>query len=252
MPLAYQVVGIAMNATTGAGEQVRVLKSGFGTAALVAPTEVRLNSTTNDQTFTDTRVIFRDSGGLPAPYGDGENFKCIFDAGVGETWTLQFVTDVNDAATYFSFEQALTFMYDRLGIQTSADGVSWTNINVPWMQTSNTATAPWGAFIGGNYNESAFRNGWIVPKDVARANELGYVTGTPVTVNSRYLRFWFVSDASGNTPGWNIGLSRTKALDVPLYIDVNDLSKVTVLSGGALIGSTASIETFLGSILVRR
>jgi len=66
------------------------------------------------------------------------------------------------------------------------------------------------------------------------------------------VRMWFFSDGSVVRPGWNIGLSRTKVLDVPLYIAVNDLSKATLNSGGALIGSTASLEISLGSILVRR
>jgi hypothetical protein len=255
MPTADKVVGIAMNATTGAGEQVRVLKSGYGTAALPGPVEVLLNGATNDQTFTDTRVLFRDSGGLGGDYQNSESFKNIFDAGAGETWSLQFVTDVNDPATFFSFQHQGTFNQDdRLGIQESADGVTWTNISVPWMQTSNVAKAPWSTGFGGfdGYSGAGAVNGWILPKDVARANELGYVTGTPVNVNSRYLRFWFFNNGSVTAPGWNIELSRVISVDVPVYIDVNDLSRVTMTAGGALIGRTASADASLGSILVQR
>jgi hypothetical protein len=254
MPSADQVIGIAMNATTGAGQQVRVLKDGFGTAALVVPTVI-LNATTNNQTFTDARVLFKDSGVFAGNnYGQNENFKSIFDAGLGSTWSLQFVTDVNDPATFFSFEHYASTMNDRLGIQESTDGVNWANISVPWMQKSTIATAPWGpSFVGGAYNAAAATNGWILPGNLTRANELGYVTGTPVNVNSRYVRLWFLSDNTNIRLGWNIGLSRAIPVDVPLYIAVGDLNRATIVPGGALIGRTASLETsFLGSILLRR
>jgi hypothetical protein len=268
MPLAYQVVGIAMNATAGAGEQLRVLKSGFGSAALStavppggpAPIEVLLDGATNDLTFSDSRTdagnlfLFRDSGGAPGSYTNDENFRCVFDAGGGATWALQFVTDVNDPATSFTFEHNANNMFDRLGIQESADGVNWANISVPWMQTSNTSAAPWEAQFGGTstYNRPLAANGWILPKDVATANELGYVTGTPVTVASRYMRFWFVSDGSVVAPGWSIGLSRASRVDAPVYIAADDLSKVTMSSGGALVGVVAGTATSSGSVLVRR
>jgi hypothetical protein len=261
MPTADQVVGIAMNATTGAGEQVRVLKSGFGTAAILdtgpAAVEVLLNGTSNNQTFTDARVLFRDSGGLGGGYQNGENFKSIFDAGAGETWSLQFVTDVNDPATFFEIVATDSSMRDRLGVQESTDGVTWTNISVPWMQKSIDATAPWGSpFVGGaGYSAAASTNGWIVPRDVARANELGYVTGTAVNVTSRYVRFWFISgsDTSPARMGWNIELSRAIPADVPLYIAVGDLSRATIVPGGAQVGRTAGYADIAsGSILVQR
>jgi hypothetical protein len=272
MPSADQVIGIALNATATAGQQVRVLKSGFGSAARLtefppaqpAAVEVLLNAATNNQTFTDPRVLFRDSGGLPAPYQNNENFKCIFDAGAGETWSLQFVTDVNDPATFFSFEHNNTTMYDRLGVQESTDGVNWTNISVPWMQKSTDAIAPWTfSFPGGVYNDPAATNGWILPKDVATANALGYVTGTHLAVNSRYVRMWFFSDGSTNPPGWNIELTSSSPpppnvggplpvlVDQPVYIDTADLNKVTLTSGGALIGRTAGADASSDSIFVR-
>ena len=260
MPSADQVVGIAMNATTAAGQQVRVLKNGFGSAALPVPVVVLLNNSANGQTFTDTRVLFRDSGGLGfgagAEYQNNQNLQCVFDAGVGDSWSIQFVTDPGDSGTFFEFNQSTAFMLDRLGIQESTDGVSWTNINVTWMQKSAVIAAPWGAQFGGgssaSYNSASAINGWILPGTVARAIELGYVTGTPITVNNRYLRFWFVSDQSSTFKGWNIELSRVISTDAPVYIDVDDLSKVTLIQGGALVGRTASSDTSLGSILVRR
>ena len=75
---------------------------------------------------------------------------------------------------------------------------------------------------------------------------------TPVNVNSRYLRFWFVSNGSNPSAGWNIDLSRAIPVDVPVYIDAGDLSKVTLNPGGALVGRTASADPYLGSIVVRR
>jgi hypothetical protein len=268
MPTADQVIGIALNATATAGQQVRVLKSGFGSAARIAEfgpgaaVEVKLDGTTHDQTFTDARVLFRDSGGLPSPYQNNENFKCIFDAGVGETWTLQFVTDPNDPATFFSFEHSNVRMHDRLGIQESG-GAGWTNISVPWMHNSADNIAPWSSSYGGDgiQGSATARNGWILPQDMSRANLDGYVTGVPVTVNSRYLRFWFVSDDSIGRPGWNIELTSSSSVgtplpvlaDQPVYIDTADLSKVTLTSGGTLIGRTAAgADASSDSILVRR
>lgn len=96
MPSADQIVGVALNRTTGADQQVRVLTSGFGTAArtttYAAPSEVKLDSTTSGQTSTDSQVLFRDSGGLPGSYAANENYQCVFDAGVAQTWSIQFVT----------------------------------------------------------------------------------------------------------------------------------------------------------------
>jgi hypothetical protein len=255
MPTADQVIGIALNATATAGQQVRVLKSGFGSAALVAPIEVRLNSTTDDQVFTHSQVIFRDSGGLVGDYAVAAyNYKCVFDAGGGGTWSAQFVTDPNDPATFFSFVHSGNSHFDRLGIQTSSNGTAWTNVSVPWMKTSSVATAPWA--VSGSSGP-----GWIVPSGVSTANGNGYVTGTPVTFNSRYLRFWFFTQSGQSRPGWNIALTSSSSVgaplpvlaDQPVYIDTADLNKVTLTSGGALIGRTAAgADASSDSILIRR
>ena len=42
------------------------------------------------------------------------------------------------------------------------------------------------------------------------------------------------------------------SVDAPVYIDAADLSKVTLTSGGALIGRTAGINATDNAILVRR
>jgi hypothetical protein len=257
MPSAAQVVGITMNATTEAGQEVRVLKSGFGYASLLKPSiiERRLNSASNDTIFTDPLVAFRDSGGYSFDYLNDESLKCVFDAGDDCTWSLQFITNKDDASTHFNFGHSIR-MPDRLGIQESTDNFNWSNIVVSWMQKSDVANPPWSQFFpsGQNtdsYNSPAARNGNILPGSLSRANDNGYVTGTPVEVNSRFLRFWFVSDGNRPESGWNIELSKVIPADLPVFIDTVDLTNVTVNSGGALVGRSASEEKNSGSILLR-
>jgi len=117
-------------------------------------------------------VIFRDSGG-PDTYQPNENYKCVFDAGVGETWSLQFVT--------FEFDHTTSRMYDRFGIQESTDGSTWSNIVVAWMHKSKVITAPWGP------EKLYYIDGWIVPKDVTTANVGGYVS---IFIMFHLLRLW--------------------------------------------------------------
>jgi hypothetical protein len=164
------------------------------------PSEVvLLDSNTNGQTFSYSHVNFRDSGDN-GDYSASEDYHCTFDAGAGQTWLVQ-VAD-------FVFEHTNTRMYDRLGIQSSLDGIIYQNINVPWMQQSSDIQAPWtNSFSAGNWDSAGSSEGWILPENVERATTLGYSPGTPFSIDSRYLRFSFISDSSTSDDGWDIELT---------------------------------------------
>jgi hypothetical protein len=132
-------------------------------------------------------------------------------------------------------------MYDRLGIQTSTDGVSFNNVSVQWLQTSATTTPLYSnAFGGPSWNSGASDNGWILPKDEPRAILIGGVPGNtfPALINlgTRYVRFYFFSDGSAQDDGWDITLApntpySTGAVSVAegttIYLDNVDESLVS-------------------------
>ena len=132
-------------------------------------------------------------------YSSNESYGCSFDAGVNKTWSIQFNS--------FRFEHSDTNLWDRLGIQTSTDGTTWTNVQVSWMHTSSTSTHPYANTFGGggNFNDTASKNGWILPATVAIAVQLGWDVLSGITA-PRYVRFTFSSDGSVQFAGWHISL----------------------------------------------
>ena len=144
-------------------------------------------------------------------------------------------------------------MYDRLGIETSADGTNFTNATVSWLQKSATSTVPWSTSFAGSYwNSTSSKNGYIVPENMPRAILLGW-DQQPVVINARYIRFTFISDSSSNEPGWSIdlvssnyGAGNAAALPfgTPLYLDTGsgDYDKVSTV-GSNIIGYSASADS---------
>ena len=262
LPQPHEIIGVALDSAAAVGDPVRVLTKGFGTAKfdtqIAAPPEVRLDATTNGRTYSRPACVFRDSGGEPGDYGNSESFLIIFDAGttggVPNTWTIK----VND----FSFEHSTVSMYDRLGVQESTNGSLWTNLSVPWMQASATTSPPWStSFAGSSWNSSSSDEGGLFPSDTTRAILLGMpAQDATITVNSRYLRFWFVSDGSSTRPGWDLTLESSSytptpqsvPLDAPLYVDLLDPKRLTENNASGLqVARAGWSNTAEDSIVVR-
>jgi len=237
LPSQHEIIGICLDDTT-AGNTANILSTGYATARRTSTTlpsfeTVILNNTTNGTTRSLTNnTTFTDSGG-GASYNANENYSITFDAGAGYT--------VNCTVNSFGFEHSTSQMYDRLGIQTSTDGVTFNNISVQWLQTSSNTTPPYSTSFGGSsWNSTGSNFGWILPKDEPRAILLGGVPSNTfpalISLGTRYVRFYFFSDGSAQDDGWNITLQPntpypTSAISVAegttLYLDNSDYSKVS-------------------------
>jgi hypothetical protein len=261
LPSQHEILGIAVSDTL-AGADADILSIGYITArrtSTIIPSSqtVILDNTTNGTLIGLTNnTTFTDSG-AGGSYNPNENYSITFDAGSGYT--------VNMTLNSFAFEHTTSQMYDRLGVQTSNDGISFTNTTIPFFQTSSTTTPPYStSFGGGSWNSTASKNGWILPKDTARAILLGGVPGNtfPVTLTfpSRFVRFYFFSDGSAQDDGWNITLQPntpypTSAIAVAegttLYLDNTDNSKVsTDNTSQIVIGYCAYSDANNDSLLI--
>lgn len=157
-------------------------------------TEVKLDTNTSGTTSTEKYVSFRDSGGLPNDYAPNESYNITFDAGVGNTWEMKTIT--------CSFEHSGSgIMYDRLGLQSSADGVTYQNVSLSDFYQSSTTTPPWST------TRSSTTDGYIFPTDQTNIANVTY------TINSRYIKFFFSSDGSSQRPGWDIVLQTSDAFN---------------------------------------
>ena len=237
LPAQHELLGIAVSNTL-AGSDADILSIGYITArrpSVIAPQfeTVVLDNTsngtvrglTNTTTFTDSG-----NGGV---YQPNENYSITFDAGSGYS--------VNMTINSFGFEHTNTQMYDRLGVQTSNDGINFSNTTIPFFQTSAVVTPPYGTSFGGaSWDSVASKNGWILPRDEARAILLGGVPGNAfpalITYPTRFVRFYFFSDVSTQDEGWNITLQPNTpypagavavAEGTTLYLDNTDNSKVS-------------------------
>jgi hypothetical protein len=197
LPSSQDVVGIARYDAAAAGS-VAVITEGYATVRFTADTYQATDSIALDAVTTGTTKTlianttnFTDSGGA-GDYSNNENYVITFDAGAGNTIDL----DINDFDLEIS--GGLTFYYDRLGIQTSTDNVSWSNVSVAWMYESDLVSAPWAE---NNPISGGSTPGWIFPDSPATA---GIAVPVTLTMGTRYVRFYFVSDGSAADPGWDI------------------------------------------------
>ena len=236
LPLQHDYIGIALK-TVAAGQSVNVLTKGLVTARrtttyLSTSETVILNNTSNNTTKNLTNsTTFVDSGDTGGDYTSNENYSITFDAQSGYT--------INILVNNINFEHSTYKMYDRLGVQGSNDGVNFTNLSVQWLQKTATSTPTWSESFYNSvaWNGTGADNGYIFPKDTARAILLS--SGTfPVSINTgyRYIRFYFRSDSSVNDAGWNMTLTpntpypsnvESVAEGTTLYLDSNDFTKVT-------------------------
>ena len=178
-------------------------------------TEILLNSITTGTTSTVKNVNFRDSGGLPSNYNSNELYNITFDAGVGNTWEM-VVTSCN-------FEHSASgTMYDRLGVQQSADNITYSNVSLPNFYQSVTSTPPWSA------SRLSPTDGYIFPAPQ------GGIAGVTNLINSRFIKFYFYSDSSDNKAGWDVQLTASDAFHGNLIMkDVNTTAgtKYNILGG---------------------
>ena len=261
LPSQHEILGIAVSDTL-AGADADILSIGYITARRTSTTvpssqTVILNNTTNGTLVGLTNnTTFTDSGS-GGNYNSNENYSITFDAGSGYTVNMT----IND----FAFEHTTNQMYDRLGVQTSSDGITFTNTTIPFFQKSSTSTPPWSSsFAGSSWNSTASTNGYILPKDTTRAILLGGVPNNtfPATITypTRFVRFYFFSDGSSQDDGWDITLQPntpypTSAISVAegttLYLDNTDNSKVTTdNTSQIIIGYCAYSDANNDSLLI--
>lgn len=238
LPSQHEIIGIALE-TVNSGETVSILTKGFATARRDSTFQsssetVLLNNTTNGTTRNLTNATtFLDSGNISSSYGSSQNYSITFDAQAGKTTKIT-VTD-------FEFEHATYSMYDRLGIQGSNNGVSFSNLSVEWLHRSATSTPTYSnSFAGSSWNSNSSDEGYILPKDTVRAILMGGVPNNsfPADIDTgyRYIKFYFISDGSVNKAGWNMTLApntpystnaETVAEGTTLYLDNSDYTKLT-------------------------
>jgi len=231
LPSSQDVVGIARY-DAAASSSVAVITEGYATVRFNPDTYQATDSIALDAVTTGTTKTlianttnFTDSGGA-GDYSNNENYVITFDAGAGNTIDL----DINDFDLEIS--GGLTQYYDRLGIQTSTDNVAWSNVSVAWMYESDLVSAPWAE---SNPISGGTTPGWIFPDNPTTA---GIATPVTLTMGTRYVRFYFVSDGSAADPGWDIdvrpnvpyviGGSIPVAEGSTIYLDTADWTSTTI------------------------
>ena len=127
----------------------------------------------------------------PATTLAGTDDYYTFDAGEGKVWEITF-------NIFGGFEHSYYSMYDRVGTQSSSDGVTWENnaLALTWLRNSSASTAPWSNSYGSNS-----KPGWIL-SNVDRQNN--FTSGTKFTVSNRYLRFVVWSQFGMTNAQWDL------------------------------------------------
>ena len=163
---------------------------------------VSLTQETTGQTYslvTGQGCTFTDSGGEAGYYASSENFTVYFDAGPTGAFSVLFNS--------FSFEHTNSQAYDKLIIRGSRDGVDYDEVSIRWMQSMSSTSVTSTSFDGSSWDSLSAKNGWVVPKDVARAISLGFDQSVATIFSTRYISFTFYSDASTTKPGWSIRIT---------------------------------------------
>ena len=177
------------------------------------PQEIRLtNITTGTQVDITSQTTFYDSGGAGGPYSPNETYNIVFKAPLNTNAVLIF--------NNFEFEQSTTLMYDRLGIQTSDDGITWNNIALNGFQVMKNVNSPENGadpddrelINDGAWDDPASNGGWVLPKDLTRFTALGGVVGQQYNMGARYVKFKFISDGNPSELGWDIGITAVSAI----------------------------------------
>lgn len=176
-------------------------------------TEVLLNNITDNgqsDMVPDQVINFRDSGGQGGDYSINQNYEYTFHNKSGGGFNINVID--------FSFEQAFTRQYDRLGILESQDGITYTNVTVSWLQTSADPVCPWNSSFGGSaWDSLGSYNGYIFPSntDRAKSSPLNW-RGENIVIDKPYIKFCFYSDTSTVAPGWDLKIIASKAKTIPV------------------------------------
>ena len=221
-----------------------------------------------------------DSNGGGNNYSNNKTYSITFDAGIdlsGLDRSIYIgITGPLPAAApgrfEFEFASFSNTVYDRLGIQTSSDGVIFQNAGVTGLWPMDGVTPPWGPPADPTDDaETVFSpfppRGWVFPtKEIgppaSAANLWTYpwwnaatATGTRGATNdntlisatelddSRFVRFYFQSDPSVNQDGWELFIGTTgtgPAIQTPstnqlLYFSLQDLEKASIIPNSQIV-----------------
>ncbi len=281
--LEYErLIGVAIE-DASAGSIIKILEEGYCTVRVdpyddglpdpsgSVPT-INLDGTISGNTYATDQsgTYFRDNGGILGNYSNNQNSTITFDAGLGNTAYIDLEAGL--LATNWVFEfgagggNPTGIMYDRLGFQTSNDGITYTNGTIQGFCRSTNANPPYGSG-----QSSTAPNGYIFPMefngnspvDPAASNPPAGSSGTtidlatftvpgqlpPAGSQSRFLRFSFRSDNTGVFSGWNLLVKGTGnplagptyPINSLLYLSVINLERASNILGGNIpIGYTVS------------
>ena len=183
-------------APTPTTREIRLTNQTTGNIVLIQPGET---------------INFLDSGGQGGDYSPNENYSQVFVAPAGESVLMTLNT--------FEFEQNISVAYDRMGLQTSDDGFTWTNISeagfhsMQVVDNPNNPVDPNERIYSVPNNANASNNGWILSRDPTYfVNTLGGDLSKIYNFGKRYLRFRFISDGSGEEAGWDMNIYATSSI----------------------------------------
>lgn len=183
------LIGVCLR-TSAEGEPVQIMGSnGFCTALTTLfppiPSPISLTPNNSGDTIPSGSYMFTDAGQVGEQYRRRRAYEMEFDAGVGNTWTIDIAT--------LSFVHDSKSMKQLLGLQTSSDGLNWINAAVPWMLTSRDPNPPWDKRRGDDP-----LGGWIFPSDTST------VPATLLEMNFRFIKFIVASNTSSPIPAWSM------------------------------------------------
>jgi len=190
------------------------------------------NTTTGTSVNITTNTLFTDSGGTGGGYAPNESYDIIFVAPAGTNAAFT----IND----FEFEHSASQMYDRFGVQSSPDGVTWTNVSFAGFNSSATAAAPWSNSYG-----SPPQPGWIFPLNIADLEAKGGSGTATYDIGEQYVKFTFISDGSAQRRGWSLNMTAVGEVQS----DPNDpRDKWCVLASMTQLNNKYIIPSYLGDI----
>lgn len=248
----HQILGINLNNVLS-GEVASVLINGYCTARFIAPVVptgvVELDDITNGTVQAMSNLIVFTDSGINGNYGPNENYSITFDAGPGRT--------INWTVNSLGFEHSNSRLYDRLGVQTSTNGITFTSLFDLGYHRTDSDNPPYGSYYFQNGTQNTDIIGTVFPANINFITQKGGSL-TKIT-NARYVKFFFQSDSSEQRAGWNISLipniaygGNQIAVGETLYLDNSNFSRLTLDNTSQLaIGYTAYTDGTNSSIFCK-